>query len=181
MAVAAESMTVEEFRNLPAIEGFQRELHHGEVVQMSRPKRRHDHRLYVLREILGRYARPLGYLLQEVAYRALPEFDLRSADLALVAKHRWNAVDDDDNLLGAPDFVVEVLSPSNNAEDIEDTRQLCLANGCREFWVVYPRLKQIEVSTASGSRRYRMGETIESAVFAQTFAVADLLADTDEP
>ena len=178
MAVAAASMTVEEFQALPDIEGFETELHHGEVVRMSRPKKRHYDRVIVLQSKIAPVSAKFGFLVAELAYRAIPEGDLRAGDLAYVPRSRWQSFGADDHLPGAPDFVVEVLSPSNSAEDIQETKQLCLANGCREFWLLFPRLRQIEVSTPAGSRMYRDGDTIRSIVFAgHSFAVADLLAE----
>lgn len=178
MAVAAALMTVEEFRNLPAIEGYRTELRHGEVVQVPSPRRKHHVRTYCIREVLRPVAQPLGYLDKEVPYRALPQHELRYADLAFVRWDLWEAADPDDALEGAPDLVIEVLSPSNSAEALLETKQLCLANGCREFWVVYPKLMQIEVSTASGTRMFGLGESIPSVVFpGHSFAVADLMSD----
>jgi Uma2 family endonuclease len=57
-----------------------------------------------------------------------------------------------------------VASPSNSAEELQEKKQLCLANGCREFWVVYPKLEQVDVSTAAGTRTYRRGDTITLTV-----------------
>lgn len=145
---------------------------------MSRPKKRHYDRVIVLQSKIAPVSAGFGYLVAELAYRAIRERDLRAADLAFVPRSRWQAFGADDHLHGAPDFVVEVLSPSNSAEDIQETKQLCLANGCREFWLLFPRLRQIEVSTPAGSRMYRDGETISSIVFAgHSFVVADLLAE----
>ncbi len=94
------------------------------------------------------------------AFRALPEYELRVADVgysfASDGKRRR-----DDNLYGAPDLVIEVLSPSNTASEIDEKAALCLANGCRQFWVVDGRLRQIAVSTPDGlTRIYRSGESI---------------------
>jgi Uma2 family endonuclease len=55
-----------------------------------------------------------------------------------------------DNVRGAPDLVIEVLSPSNTAVEMYDREQICLANGSREFWVVNPDRAQVKVSTPDG-------------------------------
>lgn len=166
MPVATGLVTVAEFRNLPDSEAYIFELHHGEVVRVTRPKKRHDDRVYRLERRLQPSAEPLGYLTKEFSFRALPEYELRVADLAFVPWERWDAVADDDNLAGAPDFVVEVASPSNSAEELQEKKQLCLDHGCREFWIVYPKLEQVDVSTAAGTRTYRRGETIDLTVLA---------------
>lgn len=171
MPVGAALMTVAEFRQLPEPQAYILELRHGEVVQVTRPKKRHDDRVYRLERDLQPMADRLGYLIKAFAFRALPEYELRVADLAFVPWERWDAVGDDDNLAGAPDFVVEVASPSNSAEELQEKRQLCLATGCREFWVVYPKLEQIEVSNEAGTRTCRRGETIRLQVLPGELAV----------
>jgi Uma2 family endonuclease len=58
-------------------------------------------------------------------------------------------------------LVIEVLSPSNSATEIREKRRLCLENGSREFWVVDPIQREIEVSTTDGrSIIYRSGQGI---------------------
>jgi len=35
--------------------------------------------------------------------------------------------------MGAPDLVIEVLSPSNTVDKINDKMDICTANGCLSF------------------------------------------------
>lgn len=39
---------------------------------------------------------------------------------------------------GAPDLVVEILSPSSSNVDLNDKYELYEENGVREYWIVYP-------------------------------------------
>jgi Uma2 family endonuclease len=166
MATAAGLMTVEEFRRLPERDDVQLELRAGEVVAVTRPKKRHDDCAYRIRRLLETIADPLGFWDREVTFRALPEHEMRVADLAFVSWDRYDATDPDDNIRGAPEFVIEVASPSNSAEELMERRDLCLENGCVEFWIVYPKLKKILVTTKDGEKTYRSGESIPLTVFA---------------
>jgi Uma2 family endonuclease len=85
-----------------------------------------------------------------VAFRPLPEYELWVADVAYTCAERFREADPDDNIRGAPELVVEVLSPSNKAAEINEKVQICLANGSREFWVVDPDRAQVKVSTPDG-------------------------------
>ena len=40
--------------------------------------------------------------------------------------------------LGAPDIVVEILSPSNNETELNNKYELYQSSGVREYWVVFP-------------------------------------------
>jgi Uma2 family endonuclease len=116
----------------------------------------------------------------ELAFRALPEYELRVADVAYITHERAASIAGDDNLHGAPDLVIEVLSPSNTAREIKEKADLCLANGCRQFWAVDSRLRQIAVSTPDGlTRIYRSGESIP-LVFADNQSLKVDAAFADE-
>ena len=166
MATTTHLMTVEEFRSLPETGPCYYELRHGEVAQVTRPKFKHHLRQDRLVELL-RAAAPAGvYVSMEVAFRALPEYELRVADVAVISQERFNQIDPDDNLRGAPDIVIEVLSPSNTAAEIYDKEKLCLENGCREFWVVDGALRQVKVSTPDGlTTTYTAGQEIPLRIF----------------
>jgi Uma2 family endonuclease len=79
---------------------------------------------------------------------------------------RWEQIKPEDNLRGAPDLVIEVLSPSNTAAEMAEKEKLCLENGSKEFWVVYPKLRQVKVSTPDGiTTTYRDGQEIPLRLF----------------
>lgn len=140
-------MTVEQYSALPEPKGGYYELHHGEPIFMTFPKRRHwkiQHRLMRLLEPL---AAGRGNIGLEFAFRPLPEHELWAADIGYVSNARDDEADDDDYLHGAPELVIEVLSPSNTVSEIDDREAMCLENGCQEFWVVDPKRKTVKVST----------------------------------
>ena len=72
------------------------------------------------------------------------------ADVAWIAAARFATADPDDYIPGAPDLVIEILSLSNTAAGIYDKENLCLGNGCQEFWVVDPERRQVKISTPDG-------------------------------
>src|SRR5690349_5407222 len=115
MAAAPEPllMTVEEFSRLPEREDVIQELHWGTVVTLTRPKMRHTRLQYQLVALLTPYAYNKGVVVAEMAFRALPEYDVRGADVAFVSRERWDGTPDNDYLRGSPELVIEVLSPSN--------------------------------------------------------------------
>jgi Uma2 family endonuclease len=159
-------MTVEEFAALPETGPFYHELHNGEVVQVGRPKMKHFLIQYLLHRLLGAVAGDAGIVTIEIAFRALPEYEYRVADVAFISQKRWEQLDPDDYFRGAPDLVIEVLSPSNTASEMNEKEKLCLENGAREFWVVDPDLRQVKVSTPDGiTTTYRDGQEIPLRLF----------------
>ena len=160
-------MTVEEYSRLPEQSGeFYYELHHGELVKVSRPKPRHYKTQRRLRQLLEGAAADAGIVDMEMPFSALPEYELRVADVAFVSRERWEQMAPDVYLQGAPDLVIEVLSPSNTVEEILDKEKLCLENGCREFWVLDGKRRQVKVSTPDGlTRTYHEGQEIPLTLF----------------
>lgn len=48
---------------------------------------------------------------------------------------------DERGCIGAPDIVVEILSPSNNKKELKNKYEVYEENGVKEYWVVSPQDK----------------------------------------
>jgi Uma2 family endonuclease len=150
MAALPNLVTVEQFRQLPEGGEFAYELHHGEVVTLTRPKLRHEKLQRRLLRLLEPKLKEFGEVTMELAYRAVAEFDLRVADVAAVSWERYHAADLDDNLRGAPELVIEVRSPSNTARQLRELVALCLSNGAIECWIIDTDKQSVTVMTRDG-------------------------------
>jgi Uma2 family endonuclease len=160
-------MTVAEYKQIPEHnEAFFYELHHGELVKVCHPKPRHYKTQWRLQKLLEGPAGDAGFVGIEIAFRPLPEHEVWAADVAFVSKERWEQIDLDDYLQGAPELVVEVLSPSNTVEEISDKEKTCLEGGCQEFWVVNEKRRQVKVSTPDSlTKTYNEGQQIPLTLF----------------
>ncbi len=156
------SITVEEFRQLPESAGdYDYELHYGELVPVTRPKLKHYILQSRLRDLLHSEALPGSFVEIEFAFRSMPEYDLRVADVGFVSAERWAKADWENNFEGAPDLVIEMLSPSNTAREMYEKEQLCLVHGCQEFWVIDPDRRSVRVARAHGpTTTYGAGQYI---------------------
>ena len=152
--------TFAEFEQLPDTrDGFPYELRHGETFKLVIPKMKHSRVQWQLRHLLERAAGNAGIVDKEVGFRPVPEHEFRIVDVAFVSKARWDSADD--YLFGAPEIVIEVLSPSNTVTEMLDKEKLCLENGCQEFWIVDPDLRLVKVSTPDGrATTYHSGQEI---------------------
>jgi Uma2 family endonuclease len=153
-------LTVEEFLRHPDPLECYYELHHGEVVTMPLPKSGHqkiqDRLRMLLKTILGE-----GYAVRvEMAFRPTPEHEVWVADVGCVSVDRDDATAADDYLAGAPDLVIEVLSPSNTVEEINDKMLICMSNGCNSFWIVDPKHQVVSVTHCAVTTHYGVEATI---------------------
>lgn len=77
---------------------------------------------------------------------------------------------DDKGCVGAPDMVVEILSPSTSEKDLNHKYELYRTNGVREYWVVSPENKSVVIHTLDengqfvSSRPYTRGHIVSSTV-----------------
>lgn len=98
------------------------------------------------------------------------------ADVGYVREERAARIGGDEYLNGAPDLVVEVLSPSNTADEIDDKRTTCIANGCQSFWVVNDRRKLVAVTEDGVTKHYDRSSQIVCALLPEAIAVDEILA-----
>jgi len=167
MATLPALITVEQFQERPADKGaVAHELHHGEVVTVTRPKAKHYRLQLRLLDLLRPRAASLGVAGIEMPFRAVAQFDLRAADVAVVSQARWDAIDLEDNLRGAPDLVVEIKSASNTWAELRERASLCLANGCRDFWIVDVKARTVTAIAPDGRAvQYAAGDCVPLPVF----------------
>jgi Uma2 family endonuclease len=68
---------------------------------------------------------------------------------------------DDRGCVGAPDWIVELLSPGNTARDTRIKFDLYEESGVREYWIVFPGVKTVAVYVLQNERYELAGEYYE--------------------
>ena len=63
--------------------------------------------------------------------------------------------------LGAPDWIVEIVSPGNTAHDTRTKFNLYEENGVREYWIAYPKEQSIEAYVLQDGRYQLSAEYAE--------------------
>jgi Uma2 family endonuclease len=170
--------TVAEWEQIPDPPGGRYELHHGELVFVTWPVRQHGDLQRCLQEMLQTTARPLGYIVAvEHPYRPLPENEVWSADVACVLRSRH--VQFDKWLVGSPELVIEVTSPSNSKHELHDRAMTTLAGeGAREFWIVDAKSATVKVySKTAGVRLYQAPDELPVPLLNCTVSLVDLFAE----
>jgi Uma2 family endonuclease len=156
-AVQTGLVTFDEFLNLPDPKSGHLELHHGQVILV--PPRQHSHAKIqqALLAMLLPLADGKGFMTLEFPFRA-PGHEAWQADIGFVREERTDITDP--YLMGAPDLVIEVLSPSNTVDEINDKMDVCMTSGCTSFWVVDPKRRIVSVTEGDLTRQYRTGMSI---------------------
>ncbi len=63
---------------------------------------------------------------------------------------------DEKGCVGSPDMIVEIVSPSNTKHDTEDKFRLYEKHGVREYWIVFPYEKTINVFLLGDAGKYEI-------------------------
>lgn len=79
-------------------------------------------------------------------------------DVMFVSRDRMSIVGEK-NVQGAPDFVVEVLSESTAYRDTIQKKKLYARFGVKEFWIVAPEDKMVEVYYLKNAGEYQLLKT----------------------
>lgn len=100
----------------------------------------------------------------------LPNGATRSPDASWIRRERWEALSPEDRRKFAPicpDFVVELMSPSDNREDVRKKMREYLAQGARLGWLLDPDAMEAEV--------YRPGREVETFTRPATLSGEEVL------
>jgi Uma2 family endonuclease len=175
-------MTACEYFELP--EGppyFQ--LVHGELFMSPSPVIRHQKVLLKLARASGNFLdnQPLGEVIMAPSDVELGGGDVYQPDLYFVSHARLEILDKQ-GAKGAPDLVVEILSPSTAQLDRQMKREVYERAGVREIWFVDLWDEQVEIHRFPGSdgaptvTTLRTGDRLTTALLpGWSFAVANLL------
>jgi Uma2 family endonuclease len=144
-------LTIEQFDQLPIREGILYELNEGEVVTVTEPMPRHNWVRDNIAAALRDFAHPrrLGRVFVETGYQLTPE-TVRIPDVSFVPADRMREIDLDRRVKGAPTLAIEVVSPTDLAEELTVKVKQYLAAGAKAVWVFYPKTREVQVFRADG-------------------------------
>ena len=142
----------------------------GRLVVLPTPNIAHQRVLGDLSFALHDFVREkrVGAAFLRVAV-VLADTNVVEPDITFVSASRMDIVESD-NIRGAPDLVVEIISPSNPERDVVRKRDIYARNGVGEYWIVDPEARSIRVMTLEGSTysiigEYEAGDQLTSAAF----------------
>ncbi|MBA3243003.1 MAG: Uma2 family endonuclease [Acidobacteria bacterium] len=149
MSTSTQLMTAEELRKLPQ-DGFRYELVEGELKQMSLSGTEHGAVIFNLSILLGQHlkANNLGQGFgAETGFKIASNPDtVRAPDIAFVRRERIPPTGIPKNFWeNAPDLVVEVVSPGDTFEEVEEKVAQWLGAGTSAVWVVNPKRRSVSV------------------------------------
>lgn len=161
--------TAEDYYNMP--DEIRAELIDGEMVYMASPSRIHQEILGELYNIIKNYIKskdggcrvypaPFGVQLDE------NEDTVLKPNISVICDPgKLN----DRGCLGAPDWIIEIVSPSNPKNDYITKLSLYSNAHVREYWIVDPENNGIRVYNMDGDKfavhAYTFSDTVKAGIY----------------
>ena len=179
--------TYGDYRTLPEDMSRRYELVHGDLYRVPAPTTRHQRILSTLNSLVLRQAknRQLGEVFFAPVDVILGHGDAREVvqpDLVFVAANRRDIVKLH-GIEGPPDLVVEILSPGTEERDRGYKLKMYARHGVREYWIVDPDPRTIDVYRAGAADylapvRYRETDVMTGALLRElTIPLHEVFAD----
>lgn len=167
MITRAKKLTYDDYCRIPP-DGLRHEIIEGEEFVTPAPNLRHQDVLLKLARLLAEHVdkHGLGRVLIAPVDVVLSQDTVVQPDLVFVSKAKASILTED-NIQGAPDLLIEVLSPST--ESIDRGKKLARYEeaGVSEYWIVNPAAGMVEVHEFGSPRRTRVlqeGQVLQSAI-----------------
>ncbi|MDT5293894.1 MAG: hypothetical protein QOJ76_774 [Acidobacteriota bacterium] len=149
MGTTLQRLTADELFAMPE-DGFRYELVKGELKKMPPAGSEHGAIIFNLSILLGQHIKEnnLGQGFgAETGFKISSDPDtVRAADIAFIRRERIPETGIPKNFWQtAPDLAVEVLSPGDTYEEVDEKVEDWLDAGARAVWVVNPRRRSVNV------------------------------------
>ncbi len=157
MEVVTKKLTYQEFKELDFQEKDNAwyELINGQLVRKQSPTIDHQNIADNVLITLKTYARKkkLGKVYSAPLDTVLDDGNAYHPDVLFVRKDRYHILDEKEKvIIGAPDLVIEVLSKSTAFYDRGEKKDIYEKYGVREYWLVDPVSKTVEVYSFENQR-----------------------------
>lgn len=161
MAYPAEKKTrytYEDYLQTPEDKRY--ELIGGELILVPAPKTKHQIVSAELHYLLMKYneQNSVGKILAAPTDVYLDEENVLQPDILFVSNERQTIITEA-NIKGAPDLVVEIVSPSSAYYDLVKKKKIYAKFGVKEYWIVDPEEKTVEVHQLEGDS-YRVTKSL---------------------
>lgn len=136
--------TIRDYKHLP--EGAPYQLIEGELVRTPAPSPYHQIISANIFKVIAEFTdnKKAGIALYSPIDVYIDNENVFQPDIVFIAKQRRDLITDD-GIHGAPDLVIEILSPSTAYYDMKKKFKLYERSGVKEYWIVDPEMKSVEI------------------------------------
>jgi Uma2 family endonuclease len=147
----AKRWTYEDYLKLPDEKRY--EIINGELFMVPAPNLSHQDISRNLEYLMWNYVREknLGVVYDAPVDVVLSEENVFQPDIVFVSRDNFGILKEK-AIFGAPDLVVEIISPSSIYNDMNVKKEIYEKFGVKEYWIVDPANKAIQIFTLEGGK-----------------------------
>jgi len=137
--------TYEDYRELPN-DGKTYQVIGGKLFMTPAPSTRHQDISGNLGFIIRRFVKEhsAGKVYNAPINVVFSSVNVVQPDIVFISRNRLRIIKEK-AIFGAPDWIIEILSPSSDKIDIKLKKDLYEHFGVREYWIIYPDDEKLEV------------------------------------
>ena len=160
-------LTYDDYAKTPEDERY--ELIDGELIMVGAPNMEHQSIQVEIGWRVVTFVKDgdLGWVFNPPTDVLLSDHDVVQPDLIFVSREREHVITDA-NIQGAPDLVVEILSPSSATRDRRDKFDLYARHGVAEYWLISPEARIVRVFVLRGGVFEEVGRYCENDTLTST-------------
>jgi len=151
--------TYEDYAKLP--EGAPYQLIGGKLVRTPAPSIKHQD---VLKKIFAKLysleEKKLGKVFCAPVDVYFEETETYQPDIIFISRERLEIIEEE-RIRGAPDLVVEIISPSTAYYDLRKKFKIYEKHGVKEYWIVDPEEKSVTIYENQGGKFVLSQEVLE--------------------
>ncbi len=153
--ISGEKVSVNEFRTMlfEDDDTYYYEIIEGHMIRKSAPAPLHQRISLKLLLVLDKFVSDAksGELFHSPIDVYLDEYNKPQPDIIFISKEKSKMITHD-GIMGVPDLIVEIISPSSIIRDRIEKKNLYERIGVQEYWLVDPQYEAIEVYTIQNNR-----------------------------
>ena len=154
--------TYQEYLDLPE-DGKRYEVINGDLIMVPGPNTDHQNvsgnlefelRMFVKKHQIGKvYDAPYDVVLSEN--------NVFQPDIMFVSNQNSKIIKEK-NITGAPDLIIEILSPATGYYDLTEKKEIYAEFGVKEYWIVDPKKQWVEIYT-NETRKFESEQRLETS------------------
>jgi Uma2 family endonuclease len=162
-------ITYQDYLNTP--DDMRYELREGQLIMMTpAPTTNHQKISRKILIILGKFVEEnnLGEVFDAPCDVVFDEENVLQPDILFIAKENSHIITEK-NIQGAPDLVIEIISENTARIDMVQKKHLYARFGVKEYWIVIPDERSIEVYVISNKcytlhQKYNLQDSLTSSL-----------------
>lgn len=166
-------LTYEDYARLTPPDSGNYELHNGKIVFMPTPIPKHQIISGNLFGLLFLHLRThkLGRVISAPMDTVFTPNDTLQPDILFISNAQLSIIGKV-KIDGAPDFIVEILSRSNSAKEMNYKKKVYETCGVREYWVIHPK-KAILTQYENVNKQFVIKNTLTLEDKIESFVIKD--------